>query len=173
MVKAEPHLSLISQIESPNNPTLQNDQGNCGQIHLSSNKSDDSVCIIDFGAIDHMTFDSNDFSHITLPRRNRIANVNGVTYLVIKVGTVTLSPSLSLSHTLLVPSLPNKLMSVNQVTANLNCVVLIYPNFYLFQDIFTKKIIGRGTKREGLYYMDDFNLGKVNHMHHTTSDKEK
>jgi hypothetical protein len=60
---------------------------------------------------------------------------------------VTLSPSLSLSHTLLVPSLSNKLMSVSQVTADLNCVVLIYSTFCLLQDILTKEIIGRGTKR--------------------------
>jgi len=32
----------------------------------------------------------------------------------------------------------------------------MYPNFCLFQDILTKKIIGRGTKREGLYFVDDF-----------------
>jgi len=60
---------------------------------------------------------------------------------------VTLSPSLSLSHTLLVHSLSHKLMSVSQVTDDLNCVVLIYSNFCLLQDILIKEIIGRGTKR--------------------------
>ncbi|KAK3005829.1 hypothetical protein RJ639_015687, partial [Escallonia herrerae] len=29
-------------------------------------------------------------------------------------------------------------------------------------DILTKEIIGRGTKKEGLYYMDDFSLGRAN-----------
>jgi hypothetical protein len=43
-------------------------------------------------------------------------------------------------------------MSVSQVTADLNCVVLIYSTFYLLQDILTKEIIGRGTKR-GDYIM--------------------
>ncbi|GMY26805.1 Retrovirus-related Pol polyprotein from transposon RE2 [Fagus crenata] len=92
-----------------------------------------------------MTFDSNDFSHITPPRRSHVANANGVTYPVTGAGIVTLSPSLSLSHTLLVPSLSNKLMS----------------------DILTKEIIGRGTKKGGLYYVDDFCPGRANHMHHT------
>lgn len=36
---------------------------------------------------------------------------------------VTLSPSLSLSHTLLVPSISNKLMFVSQVIVDFNCVV--------------------------------------------------
>ena len=80
---------------------------------------------------------------------------------------------LSLSHTLLVPSLSNKLMSVSQVTEELNCVVLIYSTFYLLQDVLNKEIIGRGTKKGGLYYLDDFNLGKKNHMHHQTSSYER
>ena len=60
---------------------------------------------------------------------------------------MTFSPSLTLSNTLLVPSLSHKLLSISQVTTNLNCIVLIYPNFCLFQDILKKEIIGRGTKR--------------------------
>ncbi|RVW21623.1 Retrovirus-related Pol polyprotein from transposon TNT 1-94 [Vitis vinifera] len=58
-------------------------------------------------------------------------------------GTVALSSPLSLNHTLLVPSLSNKLLSVSQVTTDLNCVVLMYPTFCLLQDILTKEIIGR------------------------------
>ena len=64
-------------------------------------------------------------------------------------------------------------MSVSQVTDELNCVVLIYPTFYLLQDIFNKEIIGRGTKMGGLYYLDDFSSGKANHMHHQVSSKER
>lgn len=94
-----------------------------------------------------MTFDSNDFSHTTPPIRSHIANANGVTYPVTGARTVTLSHSLSLSHSLLIPSLSNKLMSVSQVTVDLNYVVLMYYTFCLLQDILTKEIIGRGTKR--------------------------
>lgn len=48
-----------------------------------------------------------------------------------------------------------------KVTEKLNCVVLIYPIFCLFQDILTEKI-GRDTMKGGLYYMDDFSCGKAN-----------
>ena len=65
-------------------------------------------------------------------------NANGVTYPVTWAGIVVLSPSLSLSNTLLVPSLLNKLMSVGQVAEELNCVALMYPIFCLLQDILTK-----------------------------------
>ncbi|CAL2271851.1 unnamed protein product [Prunus armeniaca] len=59
-------------------------------------------------------------------------------------GTVALSSSLTLSNTLLVPSLSTKLLS----------------------DIHTKEILGRGTKRGGLYYVDDFSPGMANSVTH-------
>ena len=107
-----------------------------------------------------MTFNSNDFSHTTQPRRSRVANANGVTYLVTGARTMTLSPSLSLANTLLAPSLSNRLMSMNST-------------FCLLQNILTKEIIWRGTKRGGLYYVDDFSSGKANHMHHIVSNKDR
>ncbi|RVW42748.1 Retrovirus-related Pol polyprotein from transposon RE2 [Vitis vinifera] len=124
--------------------TLESCCGTSSKVfHISTHK-DDEDWILDSGATDHMTFDSKDFSNTTQPRRSCVANANGVTYPVTGAGTVTLSPSLSLSNTLLVPSLSNRLMS----------------------DILTKEIIGRGTKRGGLYYVDAFSSGRANHMHH-------
>ncbi|KAI5445764.1 hypothetical protein KIW84_013844 [Lathyrus oleraceus] len=81
-----------------------------------------------------MTFNAADFSERSTPRRSSIANANGGLSPVTGAGTVMLSPALSLSNTLLVPSLPHELLS----------------------DILTKEIIGRGTKRGELYYMEDF-----------------
>ena len=94
-----------------------------------------------------MTFDPRDLQEKYSLKRSRISNANGVTYLVTSAGRVALTPSFSLPNTLLVPSLTNKLLSVGQATEELNCCVLMYHNFCLFQDILTKKIIGRGTKR--------------------------
>lgn len=93
--------------------------------------------------------------------------LNGILSLVIGADSVPLSPSLTLSHTLLVPSLTHKLLFISQVTTDFNCVVLIYPSFCLLQDILTKEITGHGTKRGGVYYMDDFGVGRT---HHTQGD---
>lgn len=79
-----------------------------------------------------MTFCSDDFVEIMQQRRTSIANANGVTYPITGAGRVALSPSFSLSNTLLVQSLSNKLMFIGQATEELNCVVLIYPTFSLF-----------------------------------------
>ena len=164
IASAEHQLSLTIQPKSTNPFTTLNNQGNCGQVLVTCHGYDEDMWIIDSGATDHMTFDPHDFSHITQPRRTCIANANGVQYPVTGVRTVTLSSSLSFNHTLLVPSLSNKLLYVSQVTTDLSCVILMYPTFCLLQDILIKEIIGRGTKKKGLYYMDDFSSGKTNHL---------
>ena len=120
-----------------------------------------------------MTFDPRDLREQCPPKRSRIANANGVTYPVTGAGRVALTPSFSLSNTLLVPSLTNKLLSVGQATEELNYCVLMYPNFCLFQDILTKKIIGRGTKRGGLYCMDDCSMGMANNVKHTNINEHQ
>ncbi|RVW86523.1 hypothetical protein CK203_042134 [Vitis vinifera] len=114
VANAEPQLSFLSQLKLPNDPTPPHNQGNCGHVLLSSTPHDGDVWIIDSRAIDHMTFDSNDFTHITQPRPC-ISNANGVTYPIIGAGI----------------------------------------------DILTKNITRRGTKRGGLYYMDDFSAGEL------------
>ncbi|RVW37569.1 Retrovirus-related Pol polyprotein from transposon RE1 [Vitis vinifera] len=65
--------------------------------------------------------------------------------LILCAGTETLSPTLQLHNTLLVPSLSHKLFFVSQVTSDLNCIVLMYPTFCLLRDILTKEIIWRVT----------------------------
>ena len=72
-----------------------------------------------------------------------------------------LPTAFTLHNTLFYPSLSTKLLSVGQVTEDLNCCVPMYSLYYLFQDVLTKKIFGCGTKRRGLYYVDDLDLGKV------------
>ena len=53
----------------------------------------------------------------------------------------------------------------------MNCMILIYPKFCLLQDILTKDIIGRRTKRGGLYYMDDFSVGRA-HLAHGSAEQQ-
>ncbi|XP_014506211.1 uncharacterized protein LOC106765963 [Vigna radiata var. radiata] len=94
VVTAESRLSLVPMTSS----SVSMEPGNYSQVFCSSKSQDASAWIIDSGATDHMTFDPTDFSHSTPPRRTCIANANGVTYPVTSAGTVTLSPSLLISH---------------------------------------------------------------------------
>jgi hypothetical protein len=72
-----------------------------------------SAWLLDSSTIDHMTFDARDFIQTSLPRHTNITNVNGVIPTVTGAGIVTLTPTLQLPNTLLVPSLSDKLLSVS------------------------------------------------------------
>jgi hypothetical protein len=88
--------------------------------------------VIDFGATDHMTYSNEDFSDIVQPRRKIFLNVNGVSSPITRTRDVNLTQLLCLKNTLLVPNLSTKLISVGQLTEDLNYVVLMYPNFCIF-----------------------------------------
>jgi GAG-pre-integrase domain len=118
--------------------------------------------LIDSGATDNMTFSEKDLSEITEPRIDKIFNANGIGYLVEGAGNVQVTQSLVLDNTLSVPFLTTQLVSVRQITEDLNCVVLMFPDFCIFQDILTKEIIGRGSKRGRLYHLEDLRVGRMN-----------
>ena len=134
---------------------------NSSNALLVSNEHKQDGWIVDSNAIYHMTLCSKYFVTCTEPRTTSIFKANGVMYLVIGAEIMELSPSIYLSNSLFVPFLSNKLLFIKQATEELNCVTLIYPHFYIFQDILTKEIIRRGIKRDVLYYMDCFSTGRV------------
>jgi hypothetical protein len=88
-----------------------------GNLSIGTNKK--SEWIIDSGASDHMTYYQNDFCGLVTPRRLKIINANGEKHPVTGARRVSLTPSISLSNTLLVPSLSSKLLSVGQISDDL------------------------------------------------------
>ena len=130
-INPEATLSLVPIVESQEATAVfpnesGNDTSNDSNALLVSNAGKNEDWIVDSGATDHMTYCQDDLVEITEPRRNNIFNANGVMYPVTGAGTVDLSSSISLANTLLVPSLSSKLLSVGQVTEELNCLVLMY-----------------------------------------------
>ncbi|KAL0546406.1 hypothetical protein IC582_016314 [Cucumis melo] len=70
------------------------------------------------------------------------------------IGSGIVTPSLSLSSVLHLPQVSFSLLSISQITTDLNCCVSFYPSYCLFQDLVTKKIIGKGHESRGLYTFD-------------------
>ena len=139
------HFSVLE-----NDPTIAI---SCQVREISRHK--DRRWIFDCGATDTMTFDKSDFESFHKSRRTHVETANGEISPVEGAGTVQISPNLKISNCLYVPSLTQKLMSVSQVTKELNCALLIQSKFCVLQDIRTGTIIGRGTERHGLYYVDE------------------
>ncbi|KAL5741578.1 hypothetical protein ACOSP7_028310 [Xanthoceras sorbifolium] len=127
------------------------DSGKPNACFLSSS----SKWVIDSGATDHMTGNSGLFSTFqSHTSTSTVTLADGSPSCVRGSGTITPTPSLPLSSVLHLPNLSFNLVSVSQLTRNLNCCILFFPDHCLFQDLMTKQIIGRGHESGGLYILD-------------------
>ena len=101
-----------------------------------------------------MTYDSSNLIHTTPTTRRQIQIVNRNCVAVTKTSTIEISPFINLRNYLLISSLTHKLLSVSQLTKELDCTVLMTSSACIVQDTQTGTIIGRGIERGGLYYVD-------------------
>jgi len=110
--------------------------------------------IIDSGATDHIisspTLLVNSKENTSLPP---IVMPNGNQTHIISVGTLPLSPIVSLTNVLGVPSCKVDLMSISQVTRNLNCSITFFPSGCILQVLMTRMTIGLRKQQGGLYYL--------------------
>ncbi|KAH6817843.1 hypothetical protein C2S51_001446 [Perilla frutescens var. frutescens] len=137
----------------------------------STNIAKDNKWIFDCGATDTMTYDPTDLDNIMPTTKQRIHTANGGVSFVNGAGEAKISSNIKL-QCLFVPSLACKLLSVSQVTRELNCRVLMYPTFCILQDILTQAIIGRGTESNGLYVVDEVSQRGVARLAHGTPDRQ-
>jgi len=107
------------------------------------------------GATDIVTHDPHDFNNLSTRVKTHIETAGRELVAVQGEGSIVFSKELKLENCLYIPALSSKLLSISQVTKELNCVVLMFPTFCLLQDILMKEIIGCGTERGGLYYVDE------------------
>lgn len=127
---------------------------NGGKVLNISTPVFNSAWIIDYGATDHMTFDSRQVSTLNSSLQKIVSTANGASTPVIGEGSVSLTNTLNLDSVLVVPSLDYNLLSVSQITKTLSCVVIFWPEFCVFKDIRTKQTIGYGIRQGKLYYLD-------------------
>ena len=125
--------------------------------------------VIDSGASDHMTGNSSLLSHTSSPCSPSFVTVaNGTKTPVQGKGTVTTS-DLTLSDVLYLPEFPFNLLSVHKLTLALNCSVAFYPFHCEFQDLKTKRMIGGGFVKDGLYYFQPSSTSIPSALHSTNS----
>ncbi|CAL8999957.1 unnamed protein product [Prunus brigantina] len=99
--------------------------------------------IIDTGASDHMTYDAKFFDELSSNTRDPyITSANGLPSPITGEGTISLTPTLSLSRALLVPNIHCNLLSVGRLLDTLNASATFYPTHCSFQDLKTHETIG-------------------------------
>lgn len=68
------------------------------------------------------------------------------------IGTFSLAPGVQLKDVLCVPDFTWNLLFVSKMTKETNCSITFYPDSCVLQDLISRKKIGKGDKRGGLYY---------------------
>lgn len=92
--------------------------------------------MIDSGATNHMTGNSNIFS--SLHPHNAPSPVivaDDLTCNIVGFGTVKATSSITLSSVLSLPKLIFNLISISKVTIDLNCYISFFPDYCLFHDL--------------------------------------
>jgi hypothetical protein len=139
--------SMVAAVSTDVPESASTSQG----VNCSSNS-----WIIDSGATNHMTGSSKNFLSYT-PRsgKERVRIADGSSAPIMGSGTISCTPSMSLNHVLHVPNFPVDLLSVSAITKALNCGAWFDPYFCIFQELKSGRILGTGTERDGLYYLDN------------------
>ena len=83
-----------------------------------------------------------------------------------KIVSTTLFPSLSLKNVLHVLKSSINLLSIYQVTKDLDCRVTFYLTHYVFQDWVMGRTIGHVKEKNGLYFFET-NDGSSNQPSHS------
>jgi len=101
----------------------------------------------------HITFDSQFFTHTSSSFIPNVNLLSGSTTTISSTGTIKFNENITLKDVLCVLSFNLNLMSVSKITSVLNCCVVLFPHGCVLQDLATRRMIDSGKQYAGLYYM--------------------
>lgn len=116
-----------------------------------------SEWVLDSGASKHVAGNSCVFEsyHKHAPtHKGTIQSADGTNQPVVEVGTVKCTSAISLSSVLHVPAFPVNLVSFSALIDQIDCRVILDKFGCLIQERQTSQTVGTGTRRRGLWYMD-------------------
>ena len=123
---------------------------NCSVVHSSSSHR----WIVDTGATNHMS-STPDLLHETqlLPttKFNKVHLPNGQKIPIVFSEKSRLTQG-DISHVLYIPDFKYNLLSVSELTKELHCCMVFYPDHCILQDLHTGKVKGTGSMENDLYY---------------------
>jgi len=126
-----------------------------GKVFCFSVSNPSSKWIIDSGATDHITPDLKYFSSYSpLPCDSFIIMPNGKHARIHNIGTIQLTPTLTLSNALHVPAFHYNLLSASKLAKQLQAHVVFTPSHCYLQVPSTRQPLGIGKELGGLYLVD-------------------
>lgn len=122
--------------EPGNASTEEAELGNFSYALCTSNTACDSAWVVDTGATDYMTNNPKKFTTFSATTSNYIIKTaTGTSAIVSIIGTVKLTPSMTLTNVLLVPTLDQDLLSVSKLMTTYSSH--FFPKYCYFQDLHT------------------------------------
>nr|KYP76941.1 Retrovirus-related Pol polyprotein from transposon TNT 1-94 [Cajanus cajan] len=110
--------------------------------------------VLDSGATDHISGNRSLFSSLsTFAYLPSITMTNGSRVTSHGVGTVHLSPSLSIDNVFYVLESPFNLLSLSRLTRSLDCLISFTKDSVFLQDRSSGRMIGTGCESHGLYHL--------------------
>ncbi|KAK3022871.1 hypothetical protein RJ639_045961 [Escallonia herrerae] len=126
--------------------------------------------LLDSACCNHMTSDSSLFSHKSSSlSRPPIHIAHGTALHTTHIGDIS-TPSLSLSHTFLIPSLAHNLISLGQLIDH-GCTIQLNSSGCIVQDAQTGKVVGIRCKVDRLFVPDHLHLPSTSVAAASTSSK--
>ncbi|XP_019250920.1 PREDICTED: uncharacterized protein LOC109229825 [Nicotiana attenuata] len=109
--------------------------------------------IVDSGASSHMVNDSS-----LLINAKSVDSKGGKVHLptgsvthVSHIGSVAFLKDLIVSNVMYIPDFKYNLLSVSKLTKEMRWVVMFFPDFFIFQELFNGQVRGIGKEEDGLY----------------------
>ncbi|KAH7844255.1 hypothetical protein Vadar_026123 [Vaccinium darrowii] len=121
-----------------------------GNTYLHSS-SRNTPWILDSGASDHMTGDLSLLNDVV---KTYVTIADGTKIRVQGIGTYR-SSGLVFQSVLYLPQFPFNLLSIHKLSHTHQCSILFSPSHCEFQDLQTKRMIGGGYEKNGLYYLQE------------------
>ena len=116
--------------------------------------SSSSTWVIDFGATNYMTGNSNLFTTFqSHPTTSTVTLADGSTSCVLGSWTIHPTSLITLTAVMNLPQFSFNLIFVSKLTRTLNYSIFFFPDYCLIQDLSTKRVIGRGREFGGLYIL--------------------
>lgn len=96
---------------------------------------------------------------------------NGSGLVISSIGSSQLSPHITLSNVLHVPSIKRNLLSVSKLTHDHHCSIEFFPHGLFVKDLCSGRILMKGHLKDGIYVLDGAPSSPVCQLLQTTSSQ--
>jgi len=135
-----------------------------------AHSSKETTWILDTGASDHIVCNPNLLTSLKLVHNRWVKLSNGTYTHITHIGTLSFSPHFILHNVFCVPLFYLNLISMSKLAFDSFYITIFLRQICVIQDLRSRKMIGMGTEKEGLYCLNYSTKGTCNAVHTNTNN---